>query len=153
MTTEDDFQAKLDANPKDWQTRLVFADWLQDHGDPRAEGYRALGVRRHVPSHGTRDKPPGELWWWTWYTSAGKAALPKDWFDLIEGLDPQDDAFKPRATGSNVNTRREVEDAAARAFALLPEDRRRELLAPPAEETNPPPPRPGGRGRKLRPQG
>jgi uncharacterized protein (TIGR02996 family) len=30
MTTEDDFQAALDANPGDWQTRLVFADWLQE---------------------------------------------------------------------------------------------------------------------------
>lgn len=31
MTTEDDFQAVLDADPSDWQTRLVFADWLQEH--------------------------------------------------------------------------------------------------------------------------
>ena len=33
MTTEDDFQRALDANPDDWQTRLVFADWLEDRGD------------------------------------------------------------------------------------------------------------------------
>ena len=43
MTTEDDFQAALDANPNDWQTRLVFADWLDERGDVRASGYRALG--------------------------------------------------------------------------------------------------------------
>ena len=35
MTTEDDFQTALDANPEDWQTRLVFADWLEDNGDPQ----------------------------------------------------------------------------------------------------------------------
>ena len=37
MTTEDDFQQALDANPDDHHTRLVFADWLQERGDPRAE--------------------------------------------------------------------------------------------------------------------
>ncbi len=30
MTTEDDFQTALDAAPDDWQTRLVFADWLDE---------------------------------------------------------------------------------------------------------------------------
>ncbi len=49
MTDEDAFQAHLDANPEDHVTRLVFADWLQDHGDPRAEGYRALGALRRSP--------------------------------------------------------------------------------------------------------
>src|SRR5262245_54586051 len=43
MTTEDDFQRTLDATPEDWQTRMVFADWLDERGDPRAAGYRALG--------------------------------------------------------------------------------------------------------------
>ena len=49
MTSEDDFQAALDTSPDDWQTRLVFADWLQERGDPRAEGYRALAVHRRIP--------------------------------------------------------------------------------------------------------
>ena len=49
MTTEEDFQKALDANPDDWQTRLVFADWLQDRDDPRADGYRALAVLRVAP--------------------------------------------------------------------------------------------------------
>jgi uncharacterized protein (TIGR02996 family) len=51
MTTEDDFQNALAAQPQDWQTRLVFADWLQEHNDPRAEGYRAMGMRRVTPRH------------------------------------------------------------------------------------------------------
>jgi uncharacterized protein (TIGR02996 family) len=38
VTTEDDFQSALDKDPEDWQTRLVFADWLQEHNDLRAEG-------------------------------------------------------------------------------------------------------------------
>lgn len=49
MTTEDDFQNAIDASPDDWNARLVFADWLQEQGDPRAEGYRALGALKWCP--------------------------------------------------------------------------------------------------------
>ena len=59
MTTEDDFHRALDANPDDWQTRLVFADWLDDRGDPRAEGYRALGHLRLCPF------VDATFYWWT----------------------------------------------------------------------------------------
>lgn len=129
MTTEDDFQDRLDAEPANWQTRLVFADWLEEQGDQRASGYRALGTRRMVPSHGSRTEPPGELWWWTSLLSGGAGTVPQDWFALIEELHPLSDEFKPRANGSNTNTRREVEDAAARAFARLPADRQQELMS------------------------
>lgn len=52
MTTEDDFQAALDANPDDWQTRLVFADWLEEHAgevvctkcDPDHRGHIYTGM-------------------------------------------------------------------------------------------------------------
>lgn len=49
MTTEDDFQSKLDADPTDWQTRLVLADYLDERDDRRAAGYRALGQLRLRP--------------------------------------------------------------------------------------------------------
>lgn len=49
MTTEDDFQAMIDANWEDWHTRLVFADWLAEHDDPRSDGYRWLGENKRVP--------------------------------------------------------------------------------------------------------
>src|SRR5829696_4545434 len=82
MTTEDDFNAALDAKPEDWQTRLVYADWLQERGDPRAEGYRALGVLR------LRPKREGEGEGGTWAYQGGVAddypachTLPRDWFD------------------------------------------------------------------------
>jgi uncharacterized protein (TIGR02996 family) len=54
MTTEDDFQRALDADTTDWQTRLVFADWLEEQGDPRADGYRALGVLKKWPTDSIR---------------------------------------------------------------------------------------------------
>lgn len=49
MTSEQDFAKKLDLTPSDWQTRMVFADWLEEHGDPRAAGIRELGRRRIFP--------------------------------------------------------------------------------------------------------
>ena len=139
MTTEDDFNAALDANPKDWQTRLVYADWLQERGDPRAEGYRALGVLRKRPSErgaddwfiGSENAPiygPGRR------QTHLHAQLPPDWWSLVRG----GEAWSP---GKSTNTwrffssRRAAEDAQALAFAELPPERRAELLS--AKPLNP----------------
>lgn len=105
MTTEEDFQAALDANPDDWQTRGVFADWLQERDDVRAEGYRALGVCRVVPVHTRVDG---------WY---------------LTGLDYPNRGWLSQGYDSS-RSRRAAEDAAALAFAKLPELRRYELLNP-----------------------
>ncbi len=70
MTTEDDFQAALDANPDDWQTRLVFADWLDERGDARAEGYRALGANRLRPLQDLRPRVTSN-----WYFHTGGAGV------------------------------------------------------------------------------
>ena len=40
MPTEDDFIAEIHANPHDETPRLIYADWLEDQGDPRAEYLR-----------------------------------------------------------------------------------------------------------------
>jgi uncharacterized protein (TIGR02996 family) len=125
MTTEDDFQRALDANPDDWQTRLVFADWLDERDDPRAEGYRASGVLRRRPYQYTLMYEPNKgepRFWWHW-------APDPEWFPS----DGRDDwSVLPRAwwkgCSEEVCTRREAEDAAALAFAKLPADRRAELL-------------------------
>jgi uncharacterized protein (TIGR02996 family) len=154
VTTEEDFQAALDADPNDWQTRLVFADWLQDRGDERAEGYRALGVLRRVPTS-KFFQPRSRKRWYLWYStthggnlernrhgpasaiieSMRVAALPTDWCETILALTPAEKRGNHRGGwfGYGV-TRREAEDAAALAFARLPPERRAELLAeaPPA---------------------
>jgi uncharacterized protein (TIGR02996 family) len=122
MTTEDDFQTVLDANPEDWQTRLVFADWLEERGDPRAAGYRALAtlrVRPHsVAAH-----------WWSndaekdWTAHSGYNLLPKDWYALTTP------SMESQSCHCDFETRSIAEDTAARAFARLPAERRAELLA------------------------
>jgi uncharacterized protein (TIGR02996 family) len=101
VTTEDDFQAALDAHPKDWQTRLVFADWLDERGDPRAEGYRALGTLSLCPDY-----------------CAQALKKPWSWIEL--------DAGKPYT--ATYPTRRKADDDAALTFVrLAPHTKRRYL--------------------------
>lgn len=125
MTTEDDFQRQLDAAPDDHQTRLVFADWLDERNDPRAAGYRALGaLRKH-----TRDE--GSQHCWTklgetdWCSFNGHEGLDDDWFDLI--TNPH------QPVHAVFGSRREAEDAAALVFGQLPERRRRQILEYPQQ--------------------
>jgi uncharacterized protein (TIGR02996 family) len=49
VTTEDDFHKVLRGRRHEFSALLVFADWLQEHDDPRAEGYRALGRLHRWP--------------------------------------------------------------------------------------------------------
>jgi uncharacterized protein (TIGR02996 family) len=145
MTNEDDFQAALDARPDDWQTRLVFADFLADRGDPRADGYRALGTlrkRAFVCGFDNKAKTAwkGAAWFGRNLASDEEAYdLPQDWFDAINDLG-EHETYKPRYETDDAEhaDRRAVEDAAARAFGKLPAPRRAELLAsvPLAEPTN-----------------
>jgi uncharacterized protein (TIGR02996 family) len=127
MTTEDDFQSALDNNPEDWQTRLVFADWLQDRDDSRAEGYRTLGTLRRCPAGVGGEFCP-------WFVCAPDAHLghdcylPADWFDEVH-FDGRNDIYLPSHALRPYGTRRAVEDAVALAFAKLPPDRRAELSA------------------------
>jgi uncharacterized protein (TIGR02996 family) len=133
MNDENAFQAALDANPGDHTTRLVLADWLQEHGDPRAEGYRALGVLRLQPCHldaecFTPEHPAArtpeylDKFWWCNAPAARyeQFRLPRDWYQRLTW---------PGSPDENYATRREAEDAAALAFSKLPPKRRAALLA------------------------
>jgi uncharacterized protein (TIGR02996 family) len=135
VTTEDDFHTALDANPEDWQTRLVFADWLEERGDPRAEGYRALGARRLRPNKWVQ-LPDVFHWWWGgdevfWRNNTDVVVLPRDWFEALPDQELDRVAWPWH---DDPNTRRAAEDAAAAGFARLPPERRAALLAPPAAE-------------------
>ena len=132
MTTEDDFHAALDADPNDWQTRLGFADFLDERDDPRAAGYRALGANRVSPVRGeggngwwvgdgsnyTLDKANRRRGGWHYRGSL----VDGDWFALIAAGELNLKVWR------KFDSRRAAEDAAALAFAKLPADRRAELL-------------------------
>jgi uncharacterized protein (TIGR02996 family) len=123
MTTEDEFQQMLDAHPDDNTTRGVLADWLQERGDERAEGYRALGVLGRIPLR----TDAGQWSWWTDWSDPAEwselHALPEHWHRLFHRYE-----LGSYATVRH-DRRREAEDAAAIAFAKLPAPRRAELLA------------------------
>lgn len=126
MTTEEGFQLALDANPHDWQTRLVFADWLQDRDDPRAEAYRALG---RLCVHPIRiemmvnEDESGAEWKFIWGTDAndghrareqfGACFLPAAWYECLPEAHPDYETHWWRY----YPTRRAAEEAAVEAFA------------------------------------
>src|SRR5262249_51212513 len=133
MNEEEAFQAALDANPSDHVTRLVFADWLDEQGDPRGPGYRALGQARLYPQHSPDYTPwnyNGEDWRerrsagaWSWWRTAdgskeghplARSVLDNEWFEGLKtpynyiwgvGVEQSKDYF----------TRREADDDAALA--------------------------------------
>jgi uncharacterized protein (TIGR02996 family) len=136
VTTEDDFRKRLNRVPWDWQARLVFADWLEERGDPRAEGYRAMGRRQRyarlsfcAPKHyGWWDESDDEV-------RGGSGTLdpddiPTDWLRATaeQGKLLRLRSFLDHGTSIDFRTRRQAEDAAALAFATLPAARRKELL-------------------------
>lgn len=124
------FQDALDRNGQDHTTRLVFADWLQERGDERAAGYRALAVAAAIPNNVLAGWPH----WWSngdpkiqeWAADFGPNKLPKDWYRLTAG-----DRMGSHGAHLDFPSRREAEDAAALAFARLPPERQAELLATP----------------------
>jgi len=62
-TEEAAFWSHLDANPSDSVARLVFADWLQERGDLRAEGMRVLGLLKRYSGHWTEELLDRSGWW------------------------------------------------------------------------------------------
>jgi uncharacterized protein (TIGR02996 family) len=140
VTTEDDFWAILEANPSDHTTRLVLADWLQERGDPRAEGYRALGTL-HLAAYFVRtsrfnfDTLYG-------FSHEGNAALTRrtrDWFRIWFCLlpDPWWKKFRPHNKlhpwdplhWAYLGSRKEAESTAALCWLELTDQERIEILA------------------------
>lgn len=135
MTTEDDFQNALDAQPDDWHTRLVFADWLDEHADPRAAGYRALGLLKRRAYVCGFDNGTAGAWLgasWVACTNNGDKrvyTVAADWYKVIDGFG-DDPRYKPRYNGKPERkvTRRAIEDAMALAFGRLTAARQKRLL-------------------------
>jgi|GEM_PF-4915962 len=98
VTTEDDFHRLIDKKPDDWHTRLVFADWLEDRGDPRSGGYRAIALQKRRPLQGRhRDT---DTWWWHRSNSAKVEDfhnhIPQDWFALLPAGDGSESFWPPQ---------------------------------------------------------
>lgn len=140
MWNEADFQTKLDENPQDHTTRLIFADWLDDRDDPRAAGYRALakndvkygddnknGIKRDFVW--MQNECPGVQYY------SNLSSLPDDWYSLLTDYTQKysNGDSVPETAGSyglwkDYGSRKLGEDAAALAFTKLPLERQMELL-------------------------
>ena len=95
------FQKQLDADPTDHLTRLVLADWLEEHDDDRAEGYRALAkIKAILENSGNR-----------WRVKLASVA----WLNVA-------------ARYSNYPTREELENHLALSFRKLPDNTKKEIL-------------------------
>jgi hypothetical protein len=132
----DGIHARLDGQIDDWQARLVLADLLDDIGDPRAAGYRAMGRLRLWPllrSKGLYGGDPDDamerLWQW-WldvrprHAKKGESAhcgIPGPWCKAINAL-------HPHHANCTHHTRRAAEDALALAFSHLSPAEQAEIL-------------------------
>jgi uncharacterized protein (TIGR02996 family) len=67
------FLAAIRAHPSDRTPRLVYADWLEDRGDPRAELVRVCEAMRRVPVFS------GEYWRLKARRNQLRAGCPADW--------------------------------------------------------------------------
>lgn len=134
-TTEEDFQRQLDENPDDHHTRMVFADWLQERNDPRAEGYRALGQLGKRPYNIRNGSNDSSMW--THQENINPTSrygvthrLPSDWFNLINNTSDEYDRNTTYNHWVYHSNRREAEDEAALGFSRLSEERKKEILQP-----------------------
>lgn len=143
MNEESAFLAHLREHPEDETARLVFADWLTEHGKhdeavrqrEMAPGYRALVARSfegvHVDANGEEVLAEGEGTVWiaerdTCVNIHPAATLPGDWLGLMTG---DVTAEEHRHAWRDYPTREALWAAAALAFAKLPPGRQAELLA------------------------
>ena len=117
---ESEWWALILNHKRDRQSNLmIFADWLQDRDDDRAEGVRAIGRLNLWAWTPPATHDGKKFMGWT-YTDTGRPygySLTRRWFFLLANA------------GLNYATVQEAIEDAARAFGKLPEDDRRRLLA------------------------
>jgi uncharacterized protein (TIGR02996 family) len=78
MSTEAGFLQAIQAAPNDIETRLVYADWLEDRGDPRAEFLRLhADLKPLPPDHPHRFPAEQEL-------SRLRVGLDPEWLAITE---------------------------------------------------------------------
>lgn len=91
-TEEDAFWSHLEANPSDSVARLVFADWLQERGDLRAEGMRVLGLLQKQAGHWAGElRDRSGCWFWASKVRPERSRLAELWwarfYDRVGGVD------------------------------------------------------------------
>lgn len=136
---ESGLQAALDADPSNSLLRGVLADHLDEIGDPRATGYRAMSVLGRSP---VKDNYGA---WRIWDEedpetrgSAGSDDLPSRWF--MQAVEVSDNPYpgvvrcyrtgrESKVDGLWFESRREADDLSALAWVDLSPEVRQEILS------------------------
>ncbi|MFL5340145.1 MAG: TIGR02996 domain-containing protein [Gemmataceae bacterium] len=122
MVSEDAFQAALDDDPSNTCLRLVFADWLEERGDWRAEGYRWMGTLAKFPYDWTKSTVVTGFRTHDWYLEDGGATWNVPEHCRLPAYFRR--AFRTEHDWPDYGTRQIAEEALCRALAGLPAARR-----------------------------
>jgi uncharacterized protein (TIGR02996 family) len=122
MVTEDAFQTALDAEPDNFSMRLVFADWLEEAGDWRAEGYRWMGELGKFPYDWSKSTVVSGFRTFDWYLEDGGATWEVPEYCRLPAWFRK--AFRTSLDWPDYVTRRLAEEALCRALAKVPPSRR-----------------------------
>jgi uncharacterized protein (TIGR02996 family) len=105
MSDREAFVAAIAANPHDDLPRLVFADWLEEHGDPERAEFIRTQIRWHHADGEERkqlDERAGEMFrehahrWLGLFLSALEPAFPPTvWADVQHSDHPAESIFLP----------------------------------------------------------
>lgn len=94
MNTREEFEALLDVDPADWLARVVYADWLEEHGmDELAAAQRWMARHRRHPvnspggvSFGRTTKRINFRWVWEMrYGPSPHVATPEEDAGYVPG--------------------------------------------------------------------
>lgn len=130
----DPFREQVDANPEDWNLRLVYADWLDEQGrDVEASGQRWQAANRRRPYGRQWSGPSYEMDKWL-------SHLPDEVFKVL--YNPQG---WPRGNTIVYESPGEADAELARALATIATS----APAPSPPQTEAPRQRPGRRARGL----
>lgn len=121
------WNATLDASPEDTGLRLVYSDWLRDRGDPRADGYAAIGTYGVVlkrpdkfPALMVDTVVPDHDQFMRHRQIHGPHLIPAWWFRAVTArLDPRNQRYQ--RDFDPLPTRRTCEDALALAWSDMTE--------------------------------
>jgi len=118
MTTYEEWQRELDYRPGDSLLRMAYADWLEENGSDKAEGYRILGRFGLSPSITTKGLVSIPEWDWP-------LGLPKHWLEIAEKViwygHPLYFVERPK-------TRDDIEELLAKSWIRMTENQKRACL-------------------------
>lgn len=131
MHSESDFWAAYEQQPDDHHLLAVFSDYLQEQGDERWQGMRALSLMGWVAYRPERNPNNWTVGNYNVPGTDDRSAIPDDWYHQTMPLCSGDDIIGNLSLGQRWWTDESLValvSEVCRAFLRLPVERRTELL-------------------------